>query len=74
MGLGPPGGWSRAEISFPCERWASWIEKLCENDTLGCKKRVELHALAFCMICPAVMNDDDSIDDNFTLPQSIPAK
>ena len=44
------------------------METLCGNDPLGCRKVSELHGDAFCMVRPAVMNDEDSLDDDFTCP------
>ncbi len=40
------------------------METLCETDTFGCKKGVELRAVASCMMDPAVMNDEDSRNDD----------
>ena len=50
------------------------METFRENDTLDCKKGVGFFGVAFCMICPAVMNDEDSINNDSTLPQSLRAK
>ena len=40
------------------------METLSENDTLGCKKWFQLRRVAFCIICPAVTSDEDSINDD----------
>ena len=72
MGLGPRGGWLRAEVSFPCEERASQMETLCGNNTLGCKKGVELRGVAFCMVCPAIENVSRSRSNTIITFPSMP--